>query len=232
MCYQHTPPPIMNNLIHQDKSLEGSQGKSKLISYSMATTAKKHKSTALDLARMLIHEAHNSTQKMVYLQFAESLLLELDSLRNSPVVCQELMNVYKLLNRPVSAYGYLLRARRLGAEISAEDSDKIQKLLKTGDIYAASKDPEGAYVMGSELAYYPEYFEPAVYYLQQSVENGDPHGLAALDLGELLEVQPIHKSYFSSLAHKYFRIASERGNPQYLSALYRPQKRKSNKVSI
>lgn len=129
--------------------------------------------------------------------------------------------------RPVSAYGYLLRAKRLGAAINPGVSAEMQNILKTGDIYAASKDPDGAYIMGSELAYYPEYFEPAVYYLQQSVENGDPHGLAALDLGELLEAQPIHKNYFSSLAHKYFRIATERGNHQYLSAMHRPQNRKS-----
>lgn len=37
----------------------------------------------------------------------------------------------------------------------------------------------------------------------------------------------IHKNYFSSLAHKYFRIATERGNHQYLSAMHRPQNRKS-----
>lgn len=122
---------------------------------------------------------------------------------------------------------YLLRAKRLGAAINPGVSAEMQNILKTGDIYAASKDPDGAYIMGSELAYYPEYFEPAVYYLQQSVENGDPHGLAALDLGELLEAQPIHKNYFSSLAHKYFRIATERGNHQYLSAMHRPQNRKS-----
>ena len=217
MCYQHTPPPIMNDLTHQDKLLEGSPGKSNLISYSMATTAKKHKSTAFDLARMLIHEAQNSTQKMVYLQFAESLLLELDSLRNSPVVCLELMNVYKLLNRPVSAYGYLLRARRLGAVISAKDSDKMQKLLKTGDIYAASKDPRGSYVMGCELARYPDQFEAAVYYLQEAVENDDTQGLAALDLGELLESYPKNKTYYYALAQKYYMIAATRGNPQYLS---------------
>ena len=137
------------------------------------------------------------------------------------------METYRLLNRPVSAYGYLLRAKRLGVSIHPSVSAEMQSLLKTGDIYAASKDPDGAYVMGSELAYYPEYFEPAVYHLQQSVENGDPHGLAALDLGELLEAQSIHKNYFSSLAHKYFRIAAERGNPQYFSALYRTQKKKN-----
>ena len=155
------------------------------------------------------------------------LLLDAASQRDDPMICLELMEIYRLLNRPVSAYGYLLRAKRLGAAINPGVSAEMQNILKTGDIYAASKDPAGAYIMGSELAYYPEYFEPAVYYLQQSVENGDPHGLAALDLGELLEAQPIHKNYFSSLAHKYFRIATERGNHQYLSAMHRPQNRKS-----
>ena len=160
------------------------------------------------------------------------LLLDSASQRDDPMICLELMETYRLLNRPVSAYGYLLRAKRLGVSINPSVCAEMQNLLKTGDIYAASKDPDGAYVMGSELAYYPDYFEPAVYYLQQSVENGDPHGLAALDLAELLEAQSIHKNYFSSLAHKYFRIASERGNPQYFSATFRPQKRKSSKVSI
>ena len=127
------------------------------------------------------------------------------------------MNVYKLLNRPVSAYGYLLRARRLGAEISAEDSDKIQKLLKTGDIYAASKDPSGSYIMGCELARYPDQFEAAVYYLQEAVENDDTNGLAALDLGELLDSYPKNKTYYYTLAQKYYMIAATRGNPQYLS---------------
>lgn len=148
------------------------------------------------------------------------LLLDSASQRDDPMVCLELMETYRLLNRPVSAYGYLLRAKRLGVSISPSVCAEMQNLLKTGDIYAASKDPDGAYVMGSELVYFPECFEPAVYYLQQSVENGDPHGLAALDLAELLEVQPDHREYYSALAQKYYRIAAERGNPQYFSVKF------------
>ena len=94
------------------------------------------------------------------------LLLDAASQRDDPMICLELMEIYRLLNRPVSAYGYLLRAKRLGAAINPGVSAEMQNILKTGDIYAASKDPDGAYIMGSELAYYPEYFEPAVYYLQ------------------------------------------------------------------
>lgn len=95
-------------------------------------------------------------------------------------------------------------------------------MLKTGDIYAASKDPGGAYIMGSELARFPNLFEAAVYYLQEAVENGDIHGVAALDLGELLESYPEHKEYYSQMANRYFKIAAARGNPQYLSVKRKP----------
>ena len=116
----------------------------------------------------------SSCRNLLALNAYIQLLLDAASQRDDPMICLELMEIYRLLNRPVSAYGYLLRAKRLGAAINPGVSAEMQNILKTGDIYAASKDPDGAYIMGSELAYYPEYFEPAVYYLQQSVENGDP----------------------------------------------------------
>lgn len=43
------------------------------------------------------------------------------------------------------------------------------------------------------------------------------HGLAALELGELLESYPEYKAYYYALAQKYYMIAAARGNPQYLS---------------
>lgn len=58
-------------------------------------------------------------------------------------------------------YGTYCVQMRLGHAINPGVSAEMQNILKTGDIYAASKDPDGAYIMGSELAYYPEYFEPA-----------------------------------------------------------------------
>lgn len=58
------------------------------------------------------------------------LLLDAASQRDDPMICLELMEIYRLLNRPVSAYGYLLRAKRLGAAINPGVSAEMQTSLK------------------------------------------------------------------------------------------------------
>ena len=166
---------------------------------------------------------HTSFRNECTLDVHAKLLYKMATQIGDPILYVELMNINRVLNRPVSAYGYLLRARRLGAKIPHGTAAEIENILKMGDIFAASKDPTGAYIMGSELARFPDCFEAAVYYLQEAVENGDIHGVAALDLGELLESYPEHKKYYSQMANRYFKIAAARGNPQYLSVKRKPQ---------
>lgn len=129
----------------------------------------------------------------------------------------ELSVLYEKMNRPISCLGYLLKSRRYGRDIDEKIiSDYRKKIHQQVDINKLSEDAHGCYILGAECSKDAITMLHAFYFLEEAVKNGDPHGLAALELGELLELYPEHKEYYSQIASKFLGIAAERGNPQYL----------------
>lgn len=176
----------------------------------------------LCLARLLRDTARlEKTQAERFTQ-CEQLLLELERATDQEEVLAqvyfELSALYEKMSRPISCLAYLLRSRRYGRKIDekviAEYRRKIHQQI---DINKLSDDVQGCYVLGVECSKDDTTIEHAIYFLEESVQNGDPYGLAALELGELLESYPKNKEYYSKIANKYFKIAAERGNPQYFT---------------
>lgn len=136
----------------------------------------------------------------------------------------ELSVLYEKMNRPISCLGYLLKSRRYGRDIDEKIiSDYRKRIHQQVDINKLSEDAHGCYILGVECSKDAITMLHAFYFLEEAVKNGDPYGLAALELGELLELYPEHKEYYSQIASKFFGIAAERGNPQCLSVKRKPQ---------
>ena len=136
----------------------------------------------------------------------------------------ELSVLYEKMNRPISCLGYLLKSRRYGRDIDEKIiSDYRKKIHQQVDINKLSEDAHGCYILGIECSKDAITMLHAFYFLEEAVKNGDPHGLAALELGELLELYPEHKEYYPQIANKFLGIAAERGNPQCLSVKRKPQ---------
>ena len=176
----------------------------------------------LCLARLLRDTASlEKTQAERFTQ-CEQLLLELERATDQEEMLAqvyfELSALYEKMSRPISCLAYLLRSRRYGRKIDekviAEYRRKIHQQI---DINKLSDDVQGCYVLGVECSKDDTTIEHAIYFLEESVQNGDPYGLAALELGELLESYPKNIEYYSKMANKYFKIAAERGNPQYFA---------------
>ena len=152
----------------------------------------------------------------------EQLLLELERATDQEEVlaqvCFELSALYEKMKRPISCLAYLLRSRRYGRNIDEKIiSEYRRRIHQQIDINKLSEDARGCYVLGVECSKDSATIEHAIYFLEEAVQNGDPYGLAALELAELLESYPEHKEYYSQMANKYFKIAAKRGNPQYFT---------------
>ena len=174
------------------------------------------------LARLLRDTA--SLEKTQAERFAqcEQLLLELERVTDQEdVLAQvyfELSTLYEKMSRPISCLAYLLKSRRYGRKIDEKIiSEYRRKIHQQIDINKLAEDVRGCYVLGVECSKDDATIEHAIYFLEEAVQNGDPYGLAALELGELLESYPKNKEYYSKMENKYFKIAAERGNPQYFS---------------
>ena len=152
----------------------------------------------------------------------EQLLLELERATDQEEVlaqvCFELSALYEKMKRPISCLAYLLRSRRYGRNIDEKIiSEYRRRIHQQIDINKLSEDARGCDVLGVECSKDSATIEHAIYFLEEAVQNGDPYGLAALELAELLESYPEHKEYYSQMANKYFKIAAKRGNPQYFT---------------
>ncbi len=174
------------------------------------------------LAQLLRDAASlEKTQAERFVQ-CEQLLLELEGATDQEdVLAQvyfELSTLYEKMRRPISCLAYLLKSRRYGRKIDEKIiSEYRRKIHQQIDINKLSEDVRGCYVLGVECSKDDATIEHAIYFLEEAVQNGDPYGLAALELGELLEAYPKNKEYYSKMANKYFKIAAERGNPQYFT---------------
>ena len=152
----------------------------------------------------------------------EQLLLEIERTTDQEEVlaqvCFELSALYEKMKRPISCLAYLLRSRRYGRKIDEKIiSEYRRRIHQQIDINKLSEDARGCYVLGVECSKNDATIEHAIYFLEEAVQNGDPYGLAALELAELLESYTEHKEYYSQMANKYFKIAAKRGNPQYFT---------------
>lgn len=174
------------------------------------------------LARLLRDTANLEQTQTERFSRCEKLLLELEGTIDQKEilaqVCYELSILYEKMRQPISCLAYLLRSRRYGRSIEEQIISKYQKkICQQLDINNISADVQGCYVLGIECAKDETTIQHGIYLLEEAVQHGDPNGIAALELADILSHTTKHDSHARDLAKKYYTIAKERGNPDVLA---------------
>ena len=174
------------------------------------------------LARFLRDSANLEQTQAERFSRCEQLLLELERTIDQKEilarVCFELSVLYEKMRRPISCLAYLLRSRRYGRNIEEQIISNYQKkICQQLDINNLSADVRGCYVLGVECAQNDATVHHAMYFLEEVVEHGDPNGIAALELADILSHSCKRDAHMQRLAKKYYAIAKERGNPDVLT---------------
>ena len=180
---------------------------------------------ALELADLYLNTPSNilGIDLSKRLLMAEQILLAVDNNLDveSSKACMLLSTLYKTAGKPLSAFGYLLRAKRYGWAVSQSDLKEIKGCLNRMDVLSISvQDPHGAYISGYEASMLEgsEPYRWATWLLQETVELGSTRyaGVAALTLAELLQAHAEDTPGNYVVAEKYRSIAAKLGFPEYL----------------
>lgn len=146
---------------------------------------------------------------------AETLLLKLESEYDIPEISLELSELYRIVKKPLSSFGYLLRTKRLGADVPGKSIQAVWKYIERMDVNSITvQDTHGAYILGCEASLLEDKYNIAIWLLQEAVDNGKSAyvGIAALRLSELFEMQGNQE-----LAKEYAEKAAKHGYPPILS---------------
>lgn len=119
-------------------------------------------------------------------------------------------------DRPLRRLGYMLRASRLGEQADTQIIKNLCRGIADPQIAQPEKDPFGAYLCGTEAAYYPNdsMRRWARYFLSAVAKSETPlAGPAALQLADLLQ----EDTTADKATIAYWRTrAAECGNPEVL----------------
>lgn len=174
------------------------------------------------LARLLRDTANLEQTQTERFSRCEKLLLELEGTIDQKEilaqVCFELSVLYEKMRQPISCLAYLLRSRRYGRSIEETIISNYQrKICQQIDINNLSANVRGCYVLGIECAKDEATVQHGIYFLEEAVQHGDPNGIAALELADILNRSLKQDAHMRNLAKKYYTIAKERGNPDILT---------------
>ena len=174
------------------------------------------------LARLLRDTTNLEQTQAERFSRCEQLLLELERTLDKKEIlaqiCFELSVLYEKMRRPISCLAYLLRSRRYGRNIEEKIiANQQKKICQQLDINNVSADVQGCYVLGIEYAKDEATIQHGIYFLEEAVQHGDPNGIAALELADILSHTSRHDSHMRDLAKKYYTIAKGRGNPDVLT---------------
>lgn len=168
----------------------------------------------LELAKLYRDTPQLEMDQRTRYKRAETLLLRLESEYDIPEISLELSELYRMAKMPLSSSGYLLRSRRLGADIPDKSIQAVWKYIERMDVNSITvQDAYGAYILGYEAALLEDKYNIAIWLLQEAVDNGNGAyvGIAALRLSELFETQGNRE-----LAKEYADKATKHGYPPIL----------------
>lgn len=145
----------------------------------------------LELAKLYRDTPQLAMDRRTRYKSAEVILLKLEGEYDIPEICLELWELYRLARKPLSAMGYMMRSKRLGASIPAKSIDAVWHYIEKMDVNTATAaDPHGAFVLGCEASLIEDKYNIAIWLLQEAVDNGSGGyvGIAALRLSELFDM--------------------------------------------
>ena len=169
----------------------------------------------LELAKLYRDTPQLQMDQRTRYRQAEALLLKLERAYDLAEICLELSELYRIVRKPLSSFGYLLRSRRLGADIPEKSINAIWQYLEKMDVNTtAASDSHGAYILGYEASLLEDKYNIAIWLLQEAVDNGSGSypGISALRLSEIFEGQGNR-----ALAKEYADRAAKNGNPPILT---------------
>lgn len=169
----------------------------------------------LELAKLYRDTPQLKMDQRTRYKRAETLLLNLEGEYGIPEICLELSELYRLARKPLSSFGYLLRSRRLGADIPDKNIQAVWKYIEKMDVNTTTvTDAYGGFILGCEASLIEDKYNIAIWMLQEAVDNGEGAyvGIAALRLSELFEAQGNRE-----LAKEYADKAAKHGYPPILT---------------
>lgn len=169
----------------------------------------------LELAKLYRDTPQLEMDQRTRYKRAETLLLRLESEYDIPEISLELSELYRMAKMPLSSFGYLLRSRRLGADIPDKSIQAVWKYIERMDVNSITvQDAHGAYILGYEASLLEDKCNIAIWLLQEAVDNGEGAyvGIAALRLSELFEAHGNR-----DLTKEYADKAAKHGYPPILT---------------
>ena len=170
----------------------------------------------LELAKLYRDTPQLQMEQRTRYRQAEALLQKLEGeYYDIPEICLELSTLYHMVKKPLSGFGYLLRSRRLGADVPDKSIQAAWKYIERMDVNSITvQDAHGAYILGYEASLLEDKYNIAIWLLQEAVDNGKGTyvGIAALRLSELFDTQGNR-----DLAKEYADKAAKHGNPPVLT---------------
>ena len=134
-------------------------------------------------------------------------------------ICMELAELYGYTKNSVAVLAMLLRAKRYGKNVPEREVEHARNLLLDLDINDFGKSPRDAYELGLELSLAGGSARLTELLLREATESNNKQirGEAALALADFYNARRSESYIYASEANRYYRMAAEAGDPEYLS---------------
>lgn len=165
----------------------------------------RYKPAMLALAKLLMDTSNLKINQEQCFRRCEHLLLELERIQDDPEIALALSRCYAKIGRLAAAYGYLLKAKRKGAQVELRSLTSLKKAMETQPLDFVYADVRGCRILGQELCESEGPTQRALFYWEEAAEN-DPTGTTALELADFLN----QRGRFAEANH-FYHVASQNG---------------------
>lgn len=192
----------------------------------------------VECARFLINTPQLRMKQNDRYKLAEKYLLDVENLLDLPAsaeakIAMYLAGIYEH-DRPIAYLACLLKARRLGINISDKDIEACRRRLVHLDVNSLGDEPNDAYRLGVELYRAGGAFGFAELFLREAsdAKNQELAGRACLHLADLYSENSNSFPNHHVEATRHYRLAKEKGFPAILTREHTKQATHNEKVRI
>lgn len=183
-----------------------------------------HLPAKLELARLLKNTPLDSIPQAQRFARAETLYLELLNIFDLPSkaiaqISLELSDLYgDCMSRPIGCLASMLKAKRLGSNVSERSLELCRQRLSRMDINSFGNNARDAFDLGTELNLAGGSTRMTELFLREAAETEENPlcGLACLALADFYDEHKAECQTYRTEALHYYQLADKYGFPEYI----------------